>query len=200
MRFALIICGVVILLVALGNLALIGVMSRFKPQGGPLVLHAPAGPGAASPFLSTPPEVVDGMLRLAAVKPNEVVYDLGCGDARILVAATRTFGARGVGIELDPQVFALAAENVRKNALAGRVTLIRGNMFDADVRSADVVALYLLPEALGRLRPLLEQQLHPGARVVTHDFQMPGWTVAETRKIPRGDGTFHTIHLYRLNH
>jgi len=198
MRLALIVCGALLLLVALGNLALVGVMTRFKPERGPLVLHAPRSPEGASPYLSTPPEVVEGMLRLAGVKPNETVFDLGCGDARILVAAARQFGARGVGVELDPQVFALAQENVKKNGVADRVTLIRGNMFEADLRSADVVALYLLPEALARLRPLLEQQLHPGARVVIHDFQMPGWLAPQVGKIPRGDGTFHTIHLYRM--
>ncbi len=198
MRIALWTIAALVLLVALGNLALVGVMSRFKPERGPLALHAPQGRDAASPYLSTPAEVVDGMLRFAEVKPNETVFDLGCGDARILVAAARQFGARGVGVELDPQVFVLAKQNIQKNGVEDRVTLIRGNMFEADVRSADVVALYLLPEALGRLRPLLEKQLHPGARVVIHDFQMPGWGTPEVRKIPRGDGTFHTIHLYRI--
>ncbi len=189
--------GGLLLLVALGNLALVGVMARLKPERGPLALHAPEDREGASPYLATPLPVVEAMLRLAEVKPGETVYDLGCGDGRILVTAVEKFGARGVGVELDKEVLALARENVRQHALEQRVRLMQGNMFAADVRPADVVALYLLPEALGRLRPLLERQLRPGARVVTHDFPIPGWQAARTEKLARGDGTFHTIHLYR---
>lgn len=189
--------GIVLLLIALGNLALVGVMTRMKPEHGPLALHAPEGKEGASPYLATPPEVVNAMLRVADVKPNETVFDLGCGDARILIAAARDFGARGVGVELDPQVFALARKNVDAAHVADRVKLIRGNMFETDLKSADVVALYLLPSALERLRPILEQRLRPGVRVVTHDFPIPGWQEAGDRKVPRGDSTSHTIHLYR---
>ncbi len=188
--------GLLLLLIALGNLAVVGVVSRMKPERGPLAFHGSDEKEAASPYLATPPEVIDAMLRLAAVKPGETVYDLGCGDARILITATEKFGAKGVGVELDPQVFALASENVRKHRLESRVLLVRGDMFRADVRPADVVALYLLPEALGRLRPQLERQLKPGARVVTHDFEMPGWKAVREQKVPRGDGSFHTAHLY----
>lgn len=189
--------GALLLLIALGNLALVAVMSRLKPERGPLALHAPESPEGASPYLSTPPEVVERMLRLAGVKPGETVYDLGCGDARILVTAAQRFGARGVGVELDKEVFALALENVRRHGLEDRIQLVRGNMFEADLRSADVVALYLLPQALARLRPLLERQLRSGARVVTHDFGIQGWQDSGAEKLPRGDGTAHTIHLYR---
>lgn len=189
--------GTLLLLFALGNLALVGVMSRFKPEGGPHALEAPDHPHGASPFLATPNYVAEAMLRLAEVKANETVYDLGCGDARILVVAAQKFGARGVGVELNPRVFALAAENVRTNKVSDRVQLVRGDMFATDVRPADVVALYLLPEALNRLRPELERQLRPGSRVVTHDFGVPGWQPAVSQKIERGDGTWHTAHLYR---
>lgn len=187
----------VLLLLALGNLALVGVMSRFKPEGGPLMLHAPEHPDRVAPFLVSPLEVVEAMLRLAEVKPGEAVYDLGCGDARILVMAAQKFGAHGVGVELDPEVFALAWTNVRRNHLEERITLVRGNLYQADLRGADVVALYLLPEALARLRPNLERQLRPGARVVTHDFGVPGWQATRIEKLGRGDGTSHTIQLYR---
>ena len=129
------------------------------------------------------------MLRLAEVKSEETVYDLGCGDARILVMAAQKFGARGVGVELDAEVFALALQNVRRNRLEERITLVRGNMFEADLRDADVVALYLLPQALAHLRPVLERQLRPGARVVTHDFGIAGWQAVRTEKLARGDGT-----------
>lgn len=189
--------GALLLLFALGNLALVGVMSRLRPERGPLALHAPEGPAAASPYLSTPVAVVERMLRLAEVKPNETVYDLGCGDARMLVTAAERFGARGIGVELDPEVFALAVENLRRHRLEEHIRLVRGDMFKADLRDADVVALYLLPEALARLRPQLERQLRPGTRVVTHDFAVPGWQAAQKETIPRGDGTAHTIYLYR---
>lgn len=189
--------GGLLLLIALGNLALVGVMNRLKPERGPLTLHVPESPEGAAPYLATPPEVAEAMLRLAAVQAGETVYDLGCGDARILVMAAQKFSARGVGVELDGHVFALARQNVRRHRLEDRVTLLRGDIFQADLRGADVVALYLLPEAQVRLRPLLERQLRPGARVVTHDFGISGWQAARTEKLPRGDGTSHTIHLYR---
>ena len=137
------------------------------------------------------------MLRLAEVQPEETVYDLGCGDARILVLAAEKYGARGVGVELDAEVFALARDNVRRQGLENRITLVRGNLFDADLRNADVVALYLLPEALARLRPMLEEQLRPGARVVTHDFGIPLWRATRIEKLDRGHGTRHTIQLYQ---
>ncbi len=189
--------GALLLLVALCNLALVGVMARLKPERGPLALHAPESPQGASPYLATPPEVVEAMLRVAEVQPEEKVYDLGCGDGRVLVTAAEKFGARGVGVELDPEVFALARANVRRHRLEGRILLVRGDLFEADLRDADVVALYLLPETLGRLRPRLEQQLRPGARVVTHDFGIAAWPEVRTEKLGRGDGTAHTIHLYR---
>lgn len=196
MRLIWITVGALLLLFALGNLALLGVMSRLKPERGPLALHAPEHREGASPYLSTPLEVAEAMLRLAAVKPGETVYDLGCGDARIVVMAAQKFGARGVGVELDPEVFALARQNVRRNSVEAQVTLVRGNMFETDLAGADVVALYLLPETLSRLRPVLERRLRPGARVVTHDFPIAGWQAARAEKIARGDGTAHTVHLY----
>ena len=167
--------GVLVLLVALGNRGLLGVRSHYQPEPGPLTLHVPEDPEQVSPFLASSAAVIELMLRLAEVKPGETVYDLGCGDARILVMAAQKYGARGVGVELDAEVFALARDNVRRHRLEDRITLVRGNLFDADLRDADVVALYLLPEALARLRPMLEQQLRPVARVVTHDFGIPLW-------------------------
>ncbi len=180
-----------------GVLVLLGVMSRYKAEDGSLTLHVPENPEQVSPFLSSSDEVIDLMLRLAEVQPEETVYDLGCGDARILVLAAQKYGARGVGVELDAEVFALARDNVRRQGLEDRITLVRGNLFDADLRDADVVALYLLPEALVRLRPKLEQQLRPGARVVTHDFGIPLWRATRIEKLDRGHGTRHTIQLYQ---
>ena len=186
-----------LLLFALGNLTMLGVRDRLNPESSPLALHVPQNPEQVSPFLASSAAVIELMLRLAEVKPGETVYDLGCGDARILVMAAQKYGARGVGVELDAEVFALARANVRSHGLKDRITLVRGNLFDADLRDADVVALYLLPEALARLRPMLEQQLRPGARVVTHDFGIPGWWATRVEKLDRGEGTKHTIQLYQ---
>ena len=189
--------GVLVLLVALGDRGLLGVRSHDQPEPGPLTLHVPEDPEQVSPFLASSAAVVELMLRLAEVKPGETVYDLGCGDARILVMAAQKYGARGVGVELDAEVLALARANVARHGLKDRITLVRGNLFDVDLRDADVVALYLLPEALARLRPMLEQQLRPGARVVTHDFGIPLWQATRIEKLDRGEGTKHTIQLYR---
>ena len=180
-----------------GVLVLLGVRSHYQPEPGPLTLYVPEIPEQVSPFLASSAAVIELMLRLAEVQPGETVYDLGCGDARILVMAAQKYGARGVGVELDAEVFALARDNVRSHGLKDRITLVRGNLFDADLRDADVVALYLLPEALARLRPMLEQQLRPGARVVTHDFGIPLWQATRIEKLDRGEGTKHTIQLYR---
>ena len=180
-----------------GVLVLLGVRSHYQPEPGPLTLYVPESPEQVSPFLASSAAVIELMLRLAEVQPGETVYDLGCGDARILVMAAQKYGARGVGVELDAEVFALARDNVRSHGLKDRITLVRGNLFDADLRDADVVALYLLPEALARLRPMLEQQLRPGARVVTHDFGIPLWQATRIEKLDRGEGTKHTIQLYR---
>ncbi len=189
--------GVLVLLVALSNLVLPGVRSHYQPEPGPLTLHVPENPEQVSPFLSSSAEVIELMLRLAEVQAGETVYDLGCGDARILVMAAEKYGARGHGVELTAEVFALARANVRSHGLEDRITLVRGNLFDTDLRRADVVALYLLPEALVRLRPMLEQQLRPGARVVTHDFGIPLWRATRIEKLDRGHGTRHTIQLYQ---
>ena len=189
--------GVLVLLVALGNRGLLGVRSHYQPEPGPLTLHVPGDPEQVSPFFASSDAVIELMLRLAEVQSGETVYDLGCGDARILVMAAQKYGARGVGVELDAEVFALARDNVRRHRLEDSITLVRGNLFDVDLRDADVVALYLLPEALARLRPILEQQLRPGARVVTHDFGIPLWQATRIEKLDCGEGTKHTIQLYR---
>jgi len=128
-----------------------------------------------APYVETPPDVVAAMLRLAKVKRNDVVYDLGCGDGRIVIAAARRFGARGVCIDLFPEHIATARRNAARAGVARQIDFRVGDLFDADLRPATVVTLYLLPEVNRRLRPKLLSELRPGARVVSHSFDMGDW-------------------------
>jgi SAM-dependent methyltransferase len=132
-------------------------------------------PGVEVPDVRTPPEVVVEMLRLARVGPDDVVYDLGSGDGRIVIAAARDFGARGVGIELDPDLVTEAARNARRAGVVERTRFLRQDIFDADISEATVVTLYLWPDVNLRLRPKLLSQLKPGSRIVSHDFPIGDW-------------------------
>jgi ribosomal protein L11 methylase PrmA len=131
------------------------------------------------------PEVVDKMLEVAGVGEKDVVYDLGCGDGRILVEAARKYGARGLGIDIDPARVMEARENVRKNGVEQLVRIEQGDLFTVDLSPATVVTLYLLPELNVRLVPQLEK-LQNGARIVSHDYDIEGvrhersWSVRAT--------------------
>jgi ribosomal protein L11 methylase PrmA len=128
------------------------------------------------PFVPTRQEVVEEMLRMAGVTSKDVVYDLGCGDGRIVITAAQKFGARGVGVDIDPNRIAEARQNARLAKVEDRVTFRVENLFETDVSRATVVTLYLLPEVNMALRPRLQSQLAPGARIVSHDFDMgPEW-------------------------
>jgi SAM-dependent methyltransferase len=129
-------------------------------------------PGADVPYVQTPTDVVTEMLKLAAVTANDVVYDLGSGDGRIVIAAARDFGARGVGIEIDPSLVAYSREQARKAGVADRVTFRSDDLFDANLTDATVVTLYLSYDMNLRLRPKLLRELRPGSRIVSHDFDM----------------------------
>lgn len=135
------------------------------------------------PFVTTPPDVVHAMLKLAAVNRNDVVFDLGCGDGRIVIAAARDFGARGVGVEISPVHIAAARASARHAGVSRRVEFREQDLFDADLRSATVVALYLLPELNLRLRPKLLRELKPGARVVSNSFHMGDWRPDKTIEV-----------------
>lgn len=124
------------------------------------------------PYIPTRYSVVDGMLKLAQVNKDDVVYDLGCGDGRIVIAAARTYGARGVGIDLNPWRIAEARDNARFARVEDRVSFVKDDIFNVDFSEATVVMLYLLPEVNQELRPKLWKQLRVGARVVSHDYDM----------------------------
>ena len=135
-------------------------------------------------YVPTPPAVVDAMLQVAAVTERDVVYDLGSGDGRIVIAAAKQYGARGVGIEIDPALVTKATENAAAAGVSDRVRFVSQNLFAADISEATVVTLYLLQSINERLRPKLVRELKPGARVVSHVFNMgPEWPPEKTLMI-----------------
>lgn len=127
------------------------------------------------PYVPTPEDVVTGMLKAAAVKKDDVLYDLGCGDGRIVIAAAQKFGTRGVGIDINPVRIKEARENAQKAGVADRVKFIEEDLFEANIADATVVTLYLLPSVNIKLRPKLLRDLKPGTRVVSHSFDMGDW-------------------------
>ena len=133
-------------------------------------------------YIPTPHDAVEAMLDLAQVNADDVLYDLGCGDGRLLIQAARRWGTRGFGIDIDLARIVQAQRNVTAAGLADLITLRQENLYESDVRSATVVALYLLPHLNLRLRPRLWQQLRPGTRVISHQFDMGDW---EPQKVIR---------------
>jgi ribosomal protein L11 methylase PrmA len=126
-------------------------------------------------FVPTPHEVVDDMLRLANVRKGDVLYDLGSGDGRIAIAAAKKYGIKAVGIDIDPQRIREATENARRAGVGDLVQFRQEDLFKADFREATVVTLYLLPDLNVKLRPRLWNELEPGTRVVSHQFDMGNW-------------------------
>ena len=143
-----------------------------------LAISAGAGvlaqtPGADVHYVPTPDAVVSAMLDVAQVTPADVVYDLGSGDGRIVIEAARKYGARAVGVELDPELNKTAMKNAQKAGVAGKVSFVRADFFKTDLSEATVVTLFLSPNINARLQPKLRRELKPGARIVSHRFPMP---------------------------
>jgi len=150
-----------------------------------------------APYVSTPAPVVDEMLRMARVGAGDVVYDLGCGDGRIVIAAARDFGARGVGIDLDPRRIEEANSAARSAGVGGRVRFLVQDLFKTDFSEASVVTLYLFPELNARLKPKLLAELKPGARVVSHQFLIGDWPPQQTARVMAGT-VDHTVYLWHV--
>jgi SAM-dependent methyltransferase len=147
-------------------------------------------------FIPTPHDVAVRMLELAAVKKNDVVYDLGCGDGRILIAAAQRYGCRTVGVDIDPKRVKQSRENAAKARLEKLVRVEQKDLFETDLREADVVVIYLSTKLNARLLPRLKT-LKPGSRVVSHQFGIPG--VKPDRAVQfksRDDGRTHTLYLW----
>jgi precorrin-6B methylase 2 len=154
-------------------------------------------PDILAPSYPTPQSVVDQMLTIAQVRPGEMVYDLGCGDGRIVISAARQFRARAVGIEIRKDIYQRTADKVTSLGLNDQVQIVHGNALQYDLSPADVVTLYLLTSSNERLKPALLKYLRPGARVVSHDFEIKGWKPAVVHKMMVG-GRPHMIYLYRI--
>jgi protein-L-isoaspartate O-methyltransferase len=154
-------------------------------------------PTAAEPdvvYVPTPQAVVDVMLEIADVKRSDIVYDLGSGDGRIVITAARKYGARGVGIEIDPGLVKKATENAAAAGVSDRVRFVTQNLFTSDIGEATVVTLYLLQSINERLRPKLVRELKPGTRIVSHVFNMgPEWPPEKTLAVERSP-----IFLWRI--
>lgn len=148
---------------------------------------------SVAPFVRSPPEVVRKMLELAELRPGETVYDLGCGDGRITIIAAREFGARAVGVEIRGDLVKEARSRVHELGLEKDVKIVHGNLMDVDISPAAVVTLYLITSANEKVRPKLERELVRGARVVSHDYRIPGWDATSVVRC----GTGRTLYLYR---
>ena len=135
-------------------------------------------------YVPTSPEMVEVMLKMADVKPGEMVYDLGCGDGRIVVTAARDFGARGIGVDIDPERIRESRQNVRDAKVEDRVQIKYADLFEMDFSDADVVALYLLPALNLRLRPRILDELRPGTRIVSNSFDMDDWKPDQQEEDP----------------
>ena len=168
---------------ALGLSGFAGAAEQSAPLRGPDVI-----------FVPTPNDIVSAMLRLAAVARKDTVYDLGCGDGRIVIAAAQKYGARGVGIDIDPDRVAEATENVKNARVADLVKIVRGDLFEADISEATVVTLYLLTELNRKVRPKLLRELRPGTRVVSHAFSMGGDWEPERQESVQGT----PVYLWRI--
>ena len=179
---------------AVAAVLLLSIASASLPRGA---VAQTQGNQSLAPFVPTPNDVVDRMLALAEVTANDVVYDLGSGDGRIVIAAAQQFGARGVGIDIDPQRIAESNANAERAGVRHLVEFIEMDVMEADVSEATVVTLYLLSSSNARLRPILTRQLSDGARIVSHAFSMGDWEADEIDRFEDERGSTRTLYLWR---
>jgi cyclopropane fatty-acyl-phospholipid synthase-like methyltransferase len=149
-------------------------------------------------YWPTPAEIVDKMLELAKVTRDDVVYDLGCGDGRIVVAAAKKYGAKGVGVDIDPKLLQQARANVKAAKVEDLVTIREEDLFKTDISYATVVTLYLNDKANLALMPILKKSLKPGARIVSHTWDMGDWKPEKTIIATGVDEKERTKHEYKL--
>ena len=157
------------------------------------------GQQSLAPYVPTPQDVVERMLALAEVKQSDVVYDLGCGDGRLVITAAKKFGARGVGVDIDPERIAESNANAKKDGVDGRVEFKLQDAVTVDVSSATVVTLYLLSSSNMKLRPILTKQLKPGSRIVSHQFSMGDWQPEKVDTFTDSNGSTRTLYLWRAD-
>ncbi len=162
----------------------------------PLLAAAQNGPiRRLAPPVPSPQNVVVKMLEAAALKPGETLYDLGSGDGRVLVTAAQQFGAKAVGVEMEPEQVKASNVKIRRLKLEDKCRVIEGDLLKTDLSEADVVTIYLLTGSNDLLRPNLEKYLKPGARVVSHDYQIRGWTPIRVEKV-EAYKRIHSLYIY----
>lgn len=162
--------------------------------------HGRADAADLAPFVPTPQPVVERMLEVAAVGRDDVVYDIGCGDGRMVITAAKKYLARGVGIDIDAVLIEECRAGAKREGVEGLVRFLHMDATKARLTEATVLALYLLPESLETLKPLFERDLEAGVRIVSHNYEIPGWEGRLVRSEVMTDekGREHKIHLYRI--
>lgn len=182
---------------ALASLALLAGHVPLAIAGGSPSAAAQAN--SLAPYVPTPQQIVDRMLALAEVTDKDVVYDLGCGDGRIVITAAKKYGARGVGVDIDPQRIKESNENAKAAGVEHLVTFKLQDAMTVDVSPATVVTLYLLSSSNAKLRPILTKQLKPGARIVSHSFDMGDWVALKTDSFQDETGYTRTLYLWKAD-
>lgn len=152
-----------------------------------------------APYVPTPQDVVEKMLELAQVTSSDVLYDLGCGDGRIVITAAKKYGARGVGVDIDPQRIQESQANARAAGVENRIKFIQQDAMTVDVSPATVVTLYLLPDSNRRLRGNLTRELKPGSRIVSHAFDMDEWEPLKVEHFTDSGGMTRTLYLWKAD-
>ena len=149
-----------------------------------------------APYVVSPQQVVDLMLEMANVRPNEIVYDLGSGDGRVLITAAQRFRAKAVGIEIEDALARNSEQKIATLGLQDRIRVVHADLRNVDLSPADVVTMYLMTESNEIIKPKLEQTLRPGTRVVSHDYRVPGWKANREEKTDAYSRGQHMIYLY----
>ncbi|RPJ84939.1 MAG: methyltransferase domain-containing protein [Acidobacteria bacterium] len=178
----------VVLIAGLPSTDVVGAQSQTIPE-----------PASLAPYVPTPDDVVDRLLQLASVTKDDVVYDLGCGDGRIVVTAAKKYGARGVGVDIDPQRIAESNANAKQAGVEKLVSFKLEDAMKVDVSQATVVTLYLLSASNLKLRPILTRQLKPGARIVSHAFSMGDWEPLKVDQFQDSRGISRTLYLWQTD-
>ncbi len=160
--------------------------------------EAQSPPPSLGRFEPSPIEIVERMLQLASVTSEDVVYDLGTRDGRIVILAARRHGARGVGVEIDAQLVWFSRQEAKRHQVEHLVTFVHADALTADVSAATVVTLFLTPQANLLLRAKLRRELRPGARVVSHEHHMGDWAPERVERVRAGSGSVHTLYLWRI--
>jgi len=149
------------------------------------------------PYVPTPYPVIRAMLKLANAGPDDIVYDLGCGDGRILVVAVKEFNVKkAVGVEKDPHLFKIASARIKDEGISDRAVVMNDDFFEVDIGEASIITLFLLTSVNDMLKPKLERELRDGARVVSHEFRIPGWKATSELDVRDDNGLLHKVILY----